>query len=418
MGSLTELTGGRWRVRWDLPPDPVTGSRRQRSLTIRGTRREAARRLAELEGEVEAGRWSDPTRIPFTVFRDRWLEAVRPAVRPSTWDAYRDKATIAARHLGRVPISRIDGGQLTALYGRLLADYAPRTVLHVHRVVHRMLADAVRWRLIPGNPAERATPPKVPKRQLNTWTAEQLAGFLEAAERDRLASLWRVAATTGMRRGELVGLPWRAVHGDSIEVLQTIVATGQGPVLSEPKTAAGRRRVALDAGTVAELRQWRAAQAEERLFFGPGYRDHGLVWCWDDGRPLGPDWLTKRFRQLAADAGLPAIRFHDLRHTWATLALQAGVPAKVVSDRLGHAGIAITLDTYTQRVGELDRTAAETVAAMIGGTPWHSSPAPPAGTTSPGPLAAAPRVGAGSAPAQQLRRSPTCSPGSCSSPSR
>lgn len=360
MGSIKQR-GEAWQIRWDLPPDPATGRRRQRSATIHGARKDAEQALALTEAEVARGRWHDPKRVTLDEYAERWLEAVATTVRPGTLDAYRTNLNRARRHLGGTPLSRLDGGALTVVYGRMLAQVSPQTVLHTHRVLHRALSDAVRWRIIPTNPAADATPPQPQKRPLVVWTAEQVRQFLDHTRGNRLGSMWRTAATTGLRRGAVAGLTWPHVHGDIIEIARTRVPSGW----STPKTKQGTRRVALDPETARQLREWRKAQMEERLFFGAGYEDHQLVWCWDDGRPLSPSWISRRFQVLRIGAGLPYIRLHDLRHTWATLALREGVPAKVVSDRLGHSGIAITLDTYTDRVEEMDQEAAATVAALF-----------------------------------------------------
>lgn len=165
--------------------------------------------------------------------------------------------------------------------------------------------------------------------------------FLEEVAGDELVALWR------------------------LEVPDTLVMVSGRPQPSEPKTAAGRRRIALDDTTVAALQEHRDRQNGEREFFGDSYQDGGWVFSWPDGRPYSPDWIGKRYRELVRATDLPYIRFHDLRHTWATLAVEAGIPAKVVADRLGHAGIAITLDTYTHHIEHLDRDAADKVAGLL-----------------------------------------------------
>jgi integrase len=185
-----------------------------------------------------------------------------------------------------------------------------------------------------------------------------------------------LGATTGMRRGEVLGLRWSDVDLDAgrLSVRQTLSAprnpdTGQHvPVFGEPKTKQGKRSVPLPAQTVAALRAHRKEQMRERLMAGPGWQDHGLVFCEPDGQPIHPDRFRKRFEHRVQRSGLPPIRFHDLRHTYATLALQAGVHAKVVSEILGHASIGITLDTYSHAVPGLQESAAETVAALVFGS--------------------------------------------------
>jgi len=179
--------------------------------------------------------------------------------------------------------------------------------------------------------------------------------------------MWAFFVSTGMRRGEVLGLLWRNVDLErrTASVVNARVTVRSDVVVSEPKTARSRRRVALDAQTVNLLREWRRKQLEERLLCGEGWRDSGLVFTHQDGSPLHPDTVSGWFERVVASSGLPRIRLHDLRHTWATLALQQGVPLKVVSERLGHSSIAITADTYQHVTEGMDREAAEQVAKVL-----------------------------------------------------
>jgi integrase len=216
----------------------------------------------------------------------------------------------------------------------------------------------VRWDLLSRNPAALVDPPKPARRAPTVWTATQLRAFLAGVGADRLATLYQLAAATGMRRGELVGLGWVDMHLDD-EYL----------TVQRAKTAAGRRRVELDPATVAALRAHRKRQAAERLAFGAGYRDHGLVFTRPGGEPLNPDAVLLAFKRRAARLGLPVIRFHDLRHGWATLALEAGEHPKVVVEQLGHASVKVTLDTYSHVTPGMQRGA-------VAGSPACSWTAP------------------------------------------
>jgi len=217
--------------------------------------------------------------------------------------------------------------------------------------------------------------PKGRGHDLTTWTAGQLTSFLTGLRGDRLEVPVLVAATTGMRRGEVLGLRWSDLDLDAgrLAVRQALSAprdpdTGQHlPVFGEPKTRRGKRSVPRPAQTVAALRGHRKAQAAARLQVGPDYQDHGLVFAEPDGFPIHPDRFRERFEYRVARSGLPRVRFHDLRHTYATLALQAGVHAKVVSGILGHANIGITLDIYSHAIPAMEESAAETIAALVFG---------------------------------------------------
>ena len=223
-------------------------------------------------------------------------------------------------------LRKLDAGQLNAVYARLLADgkrtvaygggtgLSPRTVRYVHTIIHRMLRDAVRWGRVPRNVADAADPPRAAassRPPMRRWTAEQVRAFLST------------------------------------------------------KTARSRRTVALDPGAVSALREHRQRMVDERLLMGAGFTDHGLVFCRPDGGPLHPERFSRTFTLEATRAGLPRIRLHDLRHSWATMALSAGIHPKIVQERLGHSGIAITLDTYSHVTDGLHGDAANLVASLI-----------------------------------------------------
>jgi integrase len=206
---------------------------------------------------------------------------------------------------------------------------------------------------------------------MRTWTAEQVRQFLSRVADSPYRVAWIVLLATGIRRGELLGLRWSDLDLDAgrLQVRRSLVSVGYELHVSEPKTDRGRRSIALDASSVAALRQHRKRQLEQRVALGLGRPGpESLVIARPDGSPVHPDRLTKLFEAATKAAGLPRIRLHDLRHTHASLALAGGVHPKVVSERLGHASIAITLDTYSHAIPQLDQAAAETVGALIFGS--------------------------------------------------
>lgn len=364
MSWLRERTPGVWEVTYDVGPDPVTGRRRRRSKLVHGTRDLAVLEAARIDSELVEGRHAAGGRQTLDGFAADWFTALRVSVKPSTAKFYEDKIRLyLLPTFGRRRVTAIRGVDLTVLYGELLTrGLSARTVQHVHRTVHRMFRDAVRWGAVSVNPAALADPPRVERPPIRTWTAGEVSTFLERVPRDRWYPGWVLSATTGMRRGEILGLRWGDLTDRGLEVSQTVDAAGR----VQTSTKTGRRRlVTLDSATRAVVEGHRRTVLEDRVLFGPGYQDHGLIVCWDDGRPVSGDWWSHRFRTICDTTGLRRIRFHELRHTWATLALEAGVEAKVVSDRLGHSGIAITLDTYTTVSDELQREAAERVASVL-----------------------------------------------------
>jgi integrase len=282
--------------------------------------------------------------------------------------------------VGAMRLTDLDALTIDGVYAELLADghknapggLSPKTVRYIHVILHRALGDAVRKDRLTVNPCDKTDPPKASASaspEMKTWDAGTLKEFLahSRAYGDRYFAAWHTLAFTGLRRGELLGLRWSDIDFDTgtAAIVQTVIAVAHDVRFGTPKTAKGQRSVALDAGTIAVLREHRKTQLERRLQIGEGWRDHDLLFTTVDGSPVHPERFSREFDRRIERWLLPRIRLHDLRHTWATLALKAGVHPKVVSERLGHAGINITLDIYSHVTPNMQANAAETVAALL-----------------------------------------------------
>jgi integrase len=232
------------------------------------------------------------------------------------------------------------------------------------------LKDAVKLGLVPRNVCDATAPPKAARPQVEYWGVADVRRFLDVARQDRYDTLWVLALHTGMRRGELLGLRWQDVdlEGAVLHVRQGLVQSGGVEGIQEPKTPSGRRAIALDALTVATLREQRSRQIEHCLALGTLWHDHDLVFTTESGAPLQPSNINRHFRALVSSAGVPRIPLKGLRHTHATLLILAGVPPKVVSERLGHVDITLTLQTYSHVLPQMQQHAAEICAAVIAGT--------------------------------------------------
>ena len=369
-------------VGWSYTIDtgPVGGTRRQRSKSGFKTKREAVAALTQVQGAIGEGTYVEPSRQTLADFLESdWLPAIQSTIRPSTFRSYEQHVrTYIGPRIGHIRLQALDGGIINGLYADLLASgrvtkpgtLSASTVRRIHSTLHRSLRDAVKWGRLTRNPTDQADPPRPGmggSTEMKTWTAQELARFLAHVRDDRLYAMWVLAATTGMRRGEVLGLKWDDIDLATrrLSVRRTLISLGGEVHQSEPKTKRGKRQLALDTTTTAALKEWRRTQAQDKLALGPGWSNSGWVFTREDGTPIHPEHFSRAFDQKVREARLPRIRPHDLRHTHATLALQAGIHPKVVSERLGHATVAITMDTYTHAVPALDEEAAERIAALV-----------------------------------------------------
>ena len=243
----------------------------------------------------------------------------------------------------------------------------PKTVVNTHRMLHRAWEDFTTWGWAKRNIVSDAHPPRVPRKGRKVWTVAQLQTFLQYARSDRFFALWVLEATSGMRRCELAGARLDLLDLDagtlSIEITRVVV---DGRVIeSDGKTENAQHVLALDPFTLAALKAHVEQLDQERRELGPDYQDHGVLFCWEDGRPPHPDTITRRFKKLAAAAGLPEIDLHDVRHSYATAGRDAKIDWKALSHRIGHSDVAFTMKQYVQTDLEADRQVANTLAELI-----------------------------------------------------
>jgi integrase len=365
--------GSSWTIVLDVGPDPATGKRRQKSKGGFRTRKAAEAGLRELTAAVDSGRYVERSTTSVGDYLDEWLDVVRPRLRPTSWNSYRMAVERIKRRVGAVALQSLTPLDIESLYKELLSTggaggrpLSPKTVRNTHIALRKALADAER--LVVRNAAGAAKPPVPSKREHTTWSAEELARFLGSLEGERLAAAFVLLATTGMRRGEALGLRWSGVDlkAGRLSIVQTVTTVNDKIVIAPPKTARSRRSVSLDPETVAALRDHRRKQNEERLRAGELWSGEGdFVFTDEIGQPTHPSALSRLFASSMRRAGLPVIRLHDLRHTYATVALGAGVHPKIVSERLGHATTAVTLDLYSHVTPTIDAEATALVASRI-----------------------------------------------------
>lgn len=362
---------GRWAGVVELERDPVTGKRRQKWVYA-DTEKECQRKVNELIYRIQTNTYVETSKLKMNDYLDMWLKNyAKGNVAPSTYRSYEGIVRVHLKpRIGSIDINKLKPIRIQQLYTELLDTHLSSTsVLYIHRVLHKALQEAVKWGLITSNPADNVNPPKKRKIQYSTWDSDTISKALELAEGTLLYVPIVLAATTGARLGEICGLQWNDVDLETgqISIRYTYQKINGNWELKSVKTNGSNRLVIIPKAVIQILRKHRLWQKKNMAFFGPDYHYNNFVNTWPDGRPVLTEYITKNFKKFIKEHGLPEIRFHDLRHTHATELLKMGVNPKIVSERLGHSNIRITLDTYSHVVPTLQKEAAELAAQNIFG---------------------------------------------------
>lgn len=369
-GSISRRKGGGWMGQYVVH----TAEGRKRRTVYGKTRAEVAKKLARALSQREDGLVFDAGNLKVGEYLERWLkDSVEGNVRSRTLSNYQMQVR---RHivpaLGGIKLKALSPAHVQGLYRQKLdSGLAPSSVRYIHAVLHRALKQALRWGLVPRNVSEAVDLPKLVNEEVDALLPEEARAFLEAAHGDRFEALYVVAVTTGMRRGELLGLRWPDITLDGTATLRVArqlqrMRDGSGLKFVPPKSGKGRT-IRLPLRTVETLKAHRARQAEEKLKAGSLYQDGGLVFATEVGTPLEPSNIDRRsFKPLLAKAGLPDMRFHDLRHTCATVLLTEGVNPKFVQELLGHADIGLTLGTYSHFLPSMGDQTANAMESALG----------------------------------------------------
>ncbi|MDQ2960404.1 MAG: site-specific integrase [Candidatus Dormibacteraeota bacterium] len=364
-GTIRHRADGRWEARIS------TEDGRRRSVFGR-TKEAAAQQLRNATLARDRGVLEAPSKETVGTYLSGWLAGAQPSLRPMTYQSYESIIrTQLIPRLGRTPLARLRPHHIQGIEGEMLAaGLSPKYVRNVHGVLHRALDRAVQWHQIAANPADGVDLPQRRVRTMSALSPEEARTVLEAIETDPLCALWTLMLTTGLRQGELLALRWRdvdleagrlAVTGNSVRLTRrtrdALGVPSAEPVRGEPKTARSRRVVEMPAIAVQALRQHRQDCAVVSLA--------GLIFTRPDGRALAVPTVYDRWRAMLKRAGVPVVRPHDARHTTATLLLGEGVHPKLVSEMLGHATVAITLDLYSHATPAMHREAARTLDALL-----------------------------------------------------
>ena len=386
-GHIRQQGKGSWELKFDLGRDPLSGKRVTKYATFHGTKRKAQEELTKLLAHRKEGSYVDPSRMTVAEYLHHWLAADidrRVAARTAARHRGIVEQNIVPR-LGHVPMRKLTAVHIEAFEAELQREgwvkqrrvpknggqpeprgLSAQTVIHVHRTLSQALSHAVRLGVLLKNPAAQVKPPRPEHREIKILGKDEIGTVLNAAKGTPLY-LPVLAVTTGLRRAELLGMRWSDLDlkAGTLTVNQALERIKGEIAFKAPKTKTSRRRVTLPTVTVEALQAHRWAQAEERLMLGLGRDPRGLVFARPDGEPLDGVALTKAFRRLVAATGATPITFHGLRHTHISHLLMDGIHVKVVSERAGHANIAITLAVYAAYIPSMQADAALRVDAWL-----------------------------------------------------
>jgi integrase len=370
-GHIRQRSKGSWTIVIDVGRDPETGKRRQQWHTIKGTKRDAERVLRELLHSLEVGSYVKPNRLTVAQFLEEWLQGyVAMNTAPRTRERYEEIVRIhLILALGSLPLLALQPQHIQKYYAKALQSgrrdgkggLSARTVHKYHRVLYEALRYGVKHGVLVRNVAESVDPPRPENKEIIMLGPNDLGRLLDRAKGTPYYVLFFTAVYTGLRRGELLGLRWCDIDLElaTLSVVQTLQQLrSREYVFREPKSRRGRRQIALSPSLAILLREHRAKQENARKLLGRPLAPTDFVFSHPNGIPLRPNSVTRAFQTIAESAGLQGVRFHDLRHAHATLMLQQGIHPKIVSERLGHSSVAITLDIYSHVLPGLQEAAA------------------------------------------------------------
>lgn len=369
-GSIYKRADGRWAAQVALVGD--SRAHRRRKTVYGSTRAEVARKLVAAQQTVQSGAPLPSDRMTVRELSRDFLANKRSTVKYKTYENYEGLLrTHVLPHIGHVTVSKLEPSHLVKLYRDLeTGGLSARSVGNVHRVLHNMVGRAVRWNYAARNVVELIDPPRFKQREMVSLTSEQAKQFLATATDHRLEALFVLALTTGARLGELLGMAWRDVDlkAGTVRIRETLQRSEGGHSLGEPKTSSSARTVTLSSLGIAAIDRHHTHQTEEQLKAGAEWSDTGLVFTNTAGTALNPNNVYRRdFKPLTRLAGLPEnLRFHDLRHAFASLALSSGIPVTVVSQMLGHANPGTTMRVYAHAIPGAQGEVARAMDSMLG----------------------------------------------------
>ncbi|WP_301291923.1 site-specific integrase [Bacillus sp. 1663tsa1] len=368
-GHVTKK-GKKWYIVVDNGVNPITGRRKQKWISGYDRKKDAQADLSKILVEMQEGSYIEPTKMTVREFFIQYLAARKINLRETTYYNYRKHINNhIIPKLGNIPMQKLKGIDLEKFYSSLSEGMKPVTVRSIHQIVRTALAYAVRHDIVKKNVADVISPPTAgaDARTVNTWTEEEVLRFLEHAKESRYYIAYLLAITCGMRKGEILGLQWKDIDFERRALSVNRSLSHITKEFHEPKTSSGKRLIVLPDITLMALNDHLQKISEEKERLGEGYNDYDLVCPTYNGNPCNFRSLTQLWKKLIKKSEVPDIRFHDLRHTHATIMLKQGIHPKIVSERLGHKKVGITLDTYSHVVPGLQETAVDQFANELFG---------------------------------------------------
>lgn len=339
-----------WSVIIEL--NKINGKRKQKWYTIHGDKKDAEKFLTEKLRELDTGTFIDTISITVNDYLKYWFEqCCVPNQSPTTYESYQKNIKLHINPiLGDIKLKDLQPLHLQTFYSnRLKTGLSKTTVLYLHRILHSALEQAMKWQLLPRNIADNVDPPKPNKFIAQVLDSTQITELINISKDTDIYIPIMIAISTGMRRGEILGLTWDNVdfNNNTIKIVKALYNTKNGLVFLEPKTVKSKRIINIPPTLCNILKEHKQNQEKLKNRLGKNYIDKNLVCCLEDGSAINPDTFTPKFRKLLTKSDLPKIRFHDLRHSHASLLLSQGVQPKMISERLGHSNINITMDLYS-----------------------------------------------------------------------
>ncbi|GMW05075.1 MAG: site-specific integrase [Dehalococcoides mccartyi] len=378
-GHITKRSKDSYSIVLELDKDPVTGKRKQQWITVIGTKKNAEKKLSELLSQIDTGSFIKPGKTTIREYLIRWLDDyVKVNLSPRSFERY---SGIIIKHLipdfGRLTLTQLKPEHLQRHYTTKLREgLSARTVRYHHAIIHSSLQTAVKWGLVARNVADAVEPPRIQRTEMQIWNEEEINIFLENLKDSPYYVLFYTALFTGMRRSELLALRWQDIDLilGQIHVNRSLHHLKDGTyIFSQPKSAKSSRTIALTPSTIITLREYQQKQKLERAMFNFPFSDESLIFSDIEGKPFRPNTITRAWTTQANKCELSPIRFHDARHTHASLMLKQGIHPKVVQERLGHSSIQMTIDTYSHIAPGIQEAAANRFDEMLKRTPENIS---------------------------------------------